>query len=33
MINREISLSEVESVFEAMTRSANNGTFVVTRFA
>ena len=32
MVNREISLSEVESVFEAMTRSATTGTFVVTQY-
>jgi D-arabinose 1-dehydrogenase-like Zn-dependent alcohol dehydrogenase len=32
MVNKEISLSEVASVFESMTRSANVGTFVVTQF-
>jgi propanol-preferring alcohol dehydrogenase len=32
MVNREISLSEVEGVFEDMTRSATTGTFVVTRY-
>ncbi len=32
MVTREIALSEVESVFEDMTRAANTGTFVVTRF-
>jgi D-arabinose 1-dehydrogenase-like Zn-dependent alcohol dehydrogenase len=32
MLNREISLSEVSSIFEAMTISANTGTFVITKF-
>ena len=32
MVNREISLSEVEGIFESMTKSANTGTFVVTKF-
>lgn len=32
MVTREISLSEVESIFESMTQSANTGTFVVTKF-
>lgn len=32
MVNREISLSEVQGVFEGMTKSANNGAFVVTQF-
>lgn len=32
MVTREISLSEVEGVFEDMTRSAAIGTFVVTKF-
>jgi D-arabinose 1-dehydrogenase-like Zn-dependent alcohol dehydrogenase len=32
MVSREISLSEVEGVFESMSRSANTGTFVVTQF-
>jgi D-arabinose 1-dehydrogenase-like Zn-dependent alcohol dehydrogenase len=32
MVSREISLSEVEAIFESMTTSANTGTFVVTKF-
>lgn len=32
MVNREISLSEVQGIFEDMTRNANTGTFVVTKF-
>ena len=32
MVSGEISLSEVETVFESMTKSANTGTFVVTKF-
>jgi len=32
MVNREISLSEVESVFQDMSRSINTGTFVVTKY-
>jgi D-arabinose 1-dehydrogenase-like Zn-dependent alcohol dehydrogenase len=32
MVNREISLSEVQSVFESMTTSAVTGTHVVTKF-
>ena len=32
MINREISLSDVQSVFQSMTTSTNAGTFVVTNF-
>lgn len=32
MVTGEISLSEVEGVFESMTRSAATGTFVVTKF-
>lgn len=32
MVSGEISLSEVEGVFESMTRSATTGTFVVTKF-
>ncbi len=32
MISREISLSEVEGIFERMTKSANNTIFVVTQF-
>jgi len=32
MVSREISLAEVESVFESMTRSTNAGTYVVTQF-
>ena len=32
MVNREIALSEVEGIFHDMTRSANNGTFVVTKY-
>jgi D-arabinose 1-dehydrogenase-like Zn-dependent alcohol dehydrogenase len=32
MINREISLSEVGSIFESMTKSTNTGAFVVTQF-
>jgi D-arabinose 1-dehydrogenase-like Zn-dependent alcohol dehydrogenase len=32
MLTRTIALSEVPSIFDAMTRAANNGTFVVTDF-
>ncbi len=32
MVTREISLSEVEGIFENMTKSANTGTYVVTQF-
>lgn len=32
MVTREISLSEVEAVFEDMTKAVNTGTFVVTKF-
>jgi propanol-preferring alcohol dehydrogenase len=32
MVNREIALGEVEAVFHDMTRSANTGTFVVTKY-
>ena len=32
MVSREISLSEVETNFESMTKSATTGTFVVTQF-
>jgi len=32
MVNREIALSEVESIFQDMTRAANTGTFVVTQY-
>jgi hypothetical protein len=32
MINREISLSEVGSIFDSMTKSTNTGAFVVTQF-
>ena len=32
MVNREIALDEVEAIFQDMTRSANVGTFVVTRY-
>jgi D-arabinose 1-dehydrogenase-like Zn-dependent alcohol dehydrogenase len=32
MVNREVSLSEVTSVFESMTKSENTGTFIVTQF-
>jgi propanol-preferring alcohol dehydrogenase len=32
MVSGEISLSQVESIFEGMTKSATTGTFVVTQF-
>ena len=32
MLTRTIALSEVQSIFEAMTKSENNGTFVVTDY-
>ncbi|MDE2200773.1 MAG: hypothetical protein KGJ41_17320, partial [Rhodospirillales bacterium] len=32
MVNREISLSEVGSIFENMTTSTNTGAFIVTQF-
>ncbi|MCM3180462.1 alcohol dehydrogenase catalytic domain-containing protein [Cytobacillus horneckiae] len=32
MVNREVSLSEVNSLFESMSRNALSGTFVVTKF-
>jgi propanol-preferring alcohol dehydrogenase len=32
MVSGEISLSDVEGIFKDMTRSANTGTFVVTKF-
>lgn len=32
MLTRTIALSEVESIFESMTKSENNGTFVVTDY-
>jgi D-arabinose 1-dehydrogenase-like Zn-dependent alcohol dehydrogenase len=33
MVNREVSLSEVNSIFEDMSNFATTGTFVVTKFA
>jgi threonine dehydrogenase-like Zn-dependent dehydrogenase len=32
MVTREIGLSEVQSIFESMTKSENVGTFVVTNY-
>lgn len=32
MVTREVSLSEVQSIFEEMSKFATTGTFVVTKF-